>query len=705
MPRDNSVSDLEDIEKTIKGSIKDVEKTMSKVAQEQKKTASDILHDQEKTEKKLNEQKTNISKAINDTILETEKKRAESQTKSAEQAGEIQKKKSKESAAEFSKGIARSLDQGLSNIASKYNSLLSDYTAQQQKLAFNIAGTGLNYDQIRDSLSALSTSTYIRQREVYQNLTNLVSSGIQLNVQQRAFLQTATDQVGLAFNSLDSNLNRLIQLQNMDLSEARIAQMAGLKTFLEQNYKNSQYIKDGFSQVSNSLFEMQSLMGAQMAMTTEKTIQTYLGSFRSAGGSTSSATSIAEALGKIGSGDFSSLGEGMQNLMVMAASRAGLSYADLLMGGLDSSKSEALLTSLLSYVANMSNMGGGSNVAMNAVAKMFGVTVSDIRAAQQMNVSGIRVSDVSSDISDFLMNLASSTNKSTEASILFENLISNRALYGDLVSHQLSQGIAGLFSGIPIVGPLIASLPDLGVLSGVIQDAASDFSGADFITALKDSFSGFNILDNLVGNGLIGGLAKTMDDASGNLIKALLSGIGGGNDERYKQLLSDYYWFDTDNSLYTSSGTFSAADSSASNAGSRTGETTSGKSTSNTGNNAQQTANSVKITNQSEANERSTEDLYNVLTDSNSTPYMTISNIVESNNAILIGNEEITSTIVDSLTATATYTQSIYFLLEAWAESSGNVSNEISRFREAVGSLSDNSALLYGDWAGSGSRR
>ena len=285
---------------------------------------------------------------------------------------------------------------------------MQEYTNKQQQISFGLLQSGMDYDTIKNALAVLGTNAFISQQKVYNNLTELVSSGITMNAAQRAFLDAASEQVNLGFRSNNDSLNRLIQLQQADLSEARIAQMAGLKQFLEQNYQNSQYIKEGFASVSSKLVEMQSLVGAQIAMSTEKSIQTYLGSFQSAGGS--AGLSIADAIGKLGAGDFE-LGN-MQNLMVMAASRAGLSYADLLTNGLDANKSNQLLTSMFTYLANMSNMGGGSNVAMHEIAKIFGVNVSDIRAAQNMNLSP-GITDYDTSITSFLSDLAGTSTPAT----------------------------------------------------------------------------------------------------------------------------------------------------------------------------------------------------------------------------------------------------------------------------------------------------
>lgn len=379
--------------------------------------------------------------------------------------------------------LKQHISNATSSLMSNYEQMLRSYTETQQQLQFNLFGSNLDMTTVRNTLDSLSTNTFVRQQQVYSNLTNLVTSGITANATQRAFLQTLSDNTSLGFNNMETSLNRLIQLQRTDLSESRLVMMAGLREFLQQNYQNSQYIKQGFSQVSDALLEMQSIMSADVAISTERTIQTYLGSFSAAGGSAGG--SIAQALNAIGTGNFSGLDQGMQNLMVMAASRAGLSYADLLTGGLDAASSDALLTAAFSYIADMQDVGGGNNVAMNAMARLFGVNVSDIRAASQMNLGAARTG-YNYSLSDFLGAVQESTPESVQLSNLINNLISNQAMSGDLTTYEVGKMLypilgdlsSAVGSLIPVAGNFLGGLGNayfnnaqlLGVLGGMLGD-------------------------------------------------------------------------------------------------------------------------------------------------------------------------------------------------------------------------------------------
>ena len=242
-------------------------------------------------------------------------------------------------------------------------------------------------------------------------------------------------------------------------------------------------------------------METGMAMATEKTIQGYLGAFASAGGS--NVSGLAAALNQIGSGDFN-LDSGMQNLMVMAASRAGLSYADILTSGLNANSSDALLNAMFSYIASMGSTG--SNVATRAMANIFGVSMSDIKAAQGMARNGVST-NYSSDISDFFTKLAYTTNTSTMLNTWFGNQLGKNAFSSvnsglGLVGFDLLTGITDMVGnaildaaktpsglveslidvggvgkkGLSLLGTGIKALPGFAILAPILGEAFSNFS-------------------------------------------------------------------------------------------------------------------------------------------------------------------------------------------------------------------------------------
>ena len=275
---------------------------------------------------------------------------------------------------------------------------LNKYLEAQTSLNAHLSGSQTSLTSVLDRFqNTLSTSNIVRQERVFDNLGNLVKSGITYNVEQRAFLQTLAQDIDMVFNAQDGSLTQLIRLQNRDLSSNRMAIEYSLQKFLNQNYQTSEYIKAAFDSVSDSLLTAQSTMNTRQAVDFEGTVQTWLGSMYSAGMNASTVNSLASALNALGSGDISNLGSGISNLVLMGAARAGLDYGALLNNGLDANTTDKLLASITSY---MQEMGANqSNVVRSQLGNLFGVNITDIIAANNMRSTQ---GGVSSDIGTLL---------------------------------------------------------------------------------------------------------------------------------------------------------------------------------------------------------------------------------------------------------------------------------------------------------------
>jgi len=284
-------------------------------------------------------------------------------------------------------------------------------------------------DNLRDALEGVSRNILgvlgnqgtVKTQQVYENYGKLIKEGILYNAEQRAFLQTLADDLGGIFNATDGSLIRLINLQRTDLTDERLAIQTSLKTFLNQNYETSQYIKDGFTEVSNALLEAQATMTARSGMQLEAVIQQWMGSLSSVGMSNSAVTSLANALGLLGSGNISALtNDKMFNLIAMGITNSGLDFGSIATQGLSAEEANALMKGIVSTIISMTSEA--NNVTRAELANVFGLSVSDIKAASQVgDVTGKGV--VGTDISDFLTVYGDLLHGST----LTSNYTSNRA--------------------------------------------------------------------------------------------------------------------------------------------------------------------------------------------------------------------------------------------------------------------------------------
>lgn len=295
------------------------------------------------------------------------------------------------------------LNKIIDGLASKLTTYMDTYASYQSKIEARIQGTNWGigqygvggYARLESSLSgAVGIQPYVKTTDLMKNLDELVDKGVAWNVEQRAFLQTISDKVATTFDAYDSTLLRIIRIQQADSTAGRLGMEAYMTRFLNSMFENTEYLTQTFDNVTSALFEATSLMSASVATEFEYQIQKWLGSLTSVGLSDQSATNIASALGALGSGDIASLSStpGMQNLVVMAASRAGLSYSELLTEGLgeDVGKTNQLLESLVRFAQEIVENSANNNVVRAQYANIFGMSVSDLTAISNLTENDIK---------------------------------------------------------------------------------------------------------------------------------------------------------------------------------------------------------------------------------------------------------------------------------------------------------------------------
>ena len=111
----------------------------------------------------------------------------------------------------------------------------------------------------------------------------------------------------------------------------------------------------------------------------------WLGSLGSVGVSDSTLQLIAQGLNYLGTGNVEGLNssQSLQNLLVMAANKAGLDYASLLTSGIDADTTNKLLGGLVSYMQSISS--NTNQVVKSQYANLFGMTISDMTAVLKLS--------------------------------------------------------------------------------------------------------------------------------------------------------------------------------------------------------------------------------------------------------------------------------------------------------------------------------
>ena len=354
--------------------------------------------------------------------------------------------------------------------------------------------------------SAVGLQPYFKTETMLDNLQMLVETGIASNVDQRAFLQTAKDDIATTFDVANGALLRIIRLQQSDSTAARLGLEAYLTRFLNQMFENTEYLTQTFDNVQEALLEASSFMTTEASTEFEYIVQKWLGSLTSVGLSEATATNIAQAIGYLGSGNIEALSSSnLQNLLVMAASRRGLNYADLLTSGLSAEKTDVLMQSLVEYMTEIGTTS--SNVVRSQFAQTFGLSYSDLRAAQQLV-------DSINDIAGNFLSYEGMYDELKDQMYAIPGRMGTATMFDNLWAN-LQFGLASNISKNPV-------LAALWKVTGLIQENTGGINIPSFTAMTVGTGGGFDLeatIDNLIRLGVVG-------VSSLGMIGDLVSGLG-----------------------------------------------------------------------------------------------------------------------------------------------------------------------------------
>ena len=235
----------------------------------------------------------------------------------------------------------------------------------------------------------IGTNVLVSQKQLLGDIRRLTDSGIAFNLEERAVLSNLADKMVTTFDALDTNLTRLIRLQNADLTAAQLGAESFLTQLLNSQFQDTSYLNSMYDSVMGSLMEANSQMTSEMAVAFDSVVQKWLGSMYSVGMSESAVSSIAQGIGYLASGNVSALSSnsGLQTLLVSAANLGGLSYADMLNRGMSMDETNRLLESVVKYLQSIDD-NTDTNVTRSAMTSILGLSVSDLRAIRNLD-SGV----------------------------------------------------------------------------------------------------------------------------------------------------------------------------------------------------------------------------------------------------------------------------------------------------------------------------
>ena len=330
--------------------------------------------------------------------------------------------------------IGNAFSTGIEN----YLGAFSDYTS---KINTRLQGPAYTYKNISKGISRdLAFNPFVKQSDVYKNLSTLVEQGIAYNVEQRSFLQTIKEKIADTFDATNGTLVRLIKIQQADTTAARLGLESNLNKFLNNVFKDSSYLNGLSDSVAAAIISANSQLSKSQSVAFESTVQSWLGSLSSVGVGDSTIQALAQGINYLGSGNITALNgsEGLQNLLVMAASRAGLDYSKMLSSGLTPNDANTLLSSIVTFAQEI---GQTNNLVVKSqYANLFGMTIEDLTAI--MNLSSKDLVAISNNMLTYSESI-SETEKALKAS----NLLS-RTSTSEMVQNFFDNVMTGVGENI-----------------------------------------------------------------------------------------------------------------------------------------------------------------------------------------------------------------------------------------------------------------
>lgn len=407
--------------------------------------------------------------------------------------------------------MTKSITKLANTINSGINNVITKYANYQSAIDVRLQGLGTSFEKIDANLTrSVGVTSWFKTEALMDNVQSLAQQGIVYNIEQRAFLETISDKIAATFETTNATLLRLVKLQQSDSTAARLGMEAYLTRYFNEMWQDTEYLQTTYDSVSAALLEATSTMTSDNAIQFEYQVQKWLGSLSSIGMSDNTITSLASALGALGSGDIESLqsNEGMQNLIVMAASNAGLDYSSLLTNGLDASSTNVLMQSIVNYLHTITETSSDNKVVMAQYAETFGVSVSDLKAA--MNLQGEQLQSLVTNFMDTTGAMEELTYQMTQ--------IANRMSLSEKLENVFNNALYSL-------GSNIAESPGL-YATWQITSLIQDYTGGISIPSISVLGTGTDLnatVENLIKTGIVG--ISTL-----GLIGDIISGVQNSQD-------------------------------------------------------------------------------------------------------------------------------------------------------------------------------
>lgn len=437
-------------------------------------------------------------------------------------------------------GISKKMSQNFTQAVNFQNQYMGKVDARLQS---EEAQTGF-FKQITDDVqSAVGASRFVSQKELLQNVAKLTENGIAYNIEQRAMLATLSDKMVTTFDVLDNTLQRMIRIQQADLTMSQLGSEAQLTKFLNSQFEDTSYLNTMYDSVLAALTDSISSMDKNNATSFTYAVQKWLASLYSVGLSDQAVATIASGINALASGNINTLNSNqpLSVLMNMSATNAGLSYSDLLTQGLNASNVNDLMRSMVDYLGTIAENTTDNQVLRSQWSDVLGITLTDLRAVSNLTNNDISaiyrsnttydqsINETQNQLQTVIGRTAASERVQTMAdNFMFNwgmNMAQNDAQYMTWYATQFVDqllGVVGLQnSTVGMITKVISALPMLSSLSETLGDISN--------TSLAFNTSGGGILGVLGALGNIITLPFNIASALGSAVGNMFDTMAGQN--------------------------------------------------------------------------------------------------------------------------------------------------------------------------------
>ena len=370
----------------------------------------------------------------------------------AEAQEEVSKAQGEESTAKRNAGIAKAISKSLTNVLkSNLDAVekgIESIKSLQSSIKARLQGAEANYEDILSLLSKnLAVSPYVSYQKSLDNLSKLVESGIAYNVEERSFLATISDKIATTFDAFDSNLMRIIRLQQADTTASRLAMEASLTKLFNNMFSDTSYLNDMYDTVQSAIVDASSALNYKESTAFEYILQKWLGSLYSLGMSDTAVSNIASGINMLATADRRLMeNQPLTTLFAMSASRTpDVDFAEAFVNGLDSSQLNSLMKGMVQYLREIAE-NSDTNVIKAAYGDIFDMSFSDWTAI--LNLTNQDVENISKSVMTYESSLSELQNQFNE--------VSERMSVSEMISNVFSNLTFAQSANIASSSPLYA---------------------------------------------------------------------------------------------------------------------------------------------------------------------------------------------------------------------------------------------------------